>query len=116
MEITLLGTGCPSVDHKRFGPSNLVSTKTAKILIDCGFFQGSKENYLKNWSEFKFNPQDINALILTHAHLDHCGRIPKLVKDGYRGKIYATAPTIELANLIMVDNFNIIHSKAKNFS
>ena len=98
------------------GSCHLLEIDNFKILIDCGFFQGSKENYLKNWSEFKFNPQDINALILTHAHLDHCGRIPKLVKDGYRGKIYATAPTIELANLIMVDNFNIIHSKAKNFS
>ncbi len=98
------------------GSCHLLKIDNYKILIDCGLFQGSKENYLKNWENFKFNPRDINTVILTHAHLDHCGRIPKLFKEGCQAKIYATPPTIELANLIMKDNFNIMPSKGKKFN
>jgi len=95
------------------GSCHLLKIDNYKILIDCGFFQGSKENYIKNWDKFKFDPKDINAIILTHSHLDHCGKIPRLFAEGCKAKIYATPPTIELANLIMKDNFNIMHYKSK---
>ncbi len=95
------------------GSCHLLQIDNFKILIDCGIFQGSKENYLKNWQDFNFNPADINAIILTHSHLDHCGRLPKLFKRNCQAKIYATPPTIELANLIMEDNLKIMSSKIK---
>ena len=65
MELTLLGTGCPSVDHKRFGPSNLVTTKTVKILIDCG------SGITQRLHELKVSSADIDALLFTHLHSDH---------------------------------------------
>jgi metallo-beta-lactamase family protein len=82
-------------------------TNNESILIDCGLFQGSKEIVRLNYEDFKFNPRDIDALILTHAHLDHCGRIPKLVKSGFKGKIFATDATKELTNIILLDSANI---------
>jgi len=99
---------------KLFGAARIVtgscyslSTKKEKILIDCGTFQGGKEMERLNYEQFNFNPRDYEALILTHAHLDHCGRIPKLVKYGFRGKIYATDATRELAFIIMMDSAKI---------
>lgn len=84
-----------------------LETKNEKILIDCGFFQGGKENERRNYQEFPFNPSEYSAIILTHAHLDHCGRIPKLVKEGFKGKIFSTDATQELANIIMMDTVKI---------
>jgi len=84
-----------------------LTTKEEKILIDCGTFQGGKEMERLNYEPFNFNPRDYDALILTHAHLDHCGRIPKLIKYGFRGKIYATDATRELAYIIMLDSAKI---------
>lgn len=95
------------------GSCHLLQIDNFKILIDCGFFQGGEDNYIKNWDEFGFNPKEINAVILTHAHLDHCGRIPRLFSEGFKGKVYATPPTIELANIVMEDNYNILKSKSK---
>ena len=82
-------------------------TKNEKILIDCGMFQGSKEMERMNYEDFSFNPKDYSALILTHAHLDHSGRIPKLIKYGFRGKIYCTEETKALAEIIMMDSAHI---------
>ena len=84
-----------------------LTTKEEKILIDCGTFQGGKEMERLNYEQFNFNPRDYESLILTHAHLDHCGRIPKLVKYGFRGRIYATDATRELAFIIMMDSAKI---------
>jgi len=78
-----------------------------KILIDCGMFQGGKPTVRKNYEDFGFNPSEYNAMILTHAHLDHCGRIPKLVKQGFKGKIYCIDATKELAFVIMTDSAKI---------
>ena len=80
-----------------------LSTKDEKILIDCGLFQGSKDMERMNYEDFNFNPRDYSVLILTHAHLDHCGRIPKLLRFGFRGRIYATSATRDLAEVIMMD-------------
>jgi len=78
-------------------------TKEEKILIDCGMFQGGKEMERMNYENFDFNPKDYDVLILTHAHLDHCGRIPKLLKYGFKGKIYATKATRDLTLVILLD-------------
>jgi metallo-beta-lactamase family protein len=84
------------------------------ILIDCGMFQGSKDNVRRNYEDFVFEPRKYKALLLTHAHLDHCGRIPKLVKDGFKGKIYCTNATRELAFIIMTDAAKIAAEDTKH--
>lgn len=89
------------------GSSYLLETDKKKILIDCGLFQGSEETEEKNREPFAFNPKLIDAIILTHAHLDHIGRLPILVKEGFRGKIFATSPTIDLAKLVLEDELGI---------
>ncbi|MCF6173160.1 MAG: MBL fold metallo-hydrolase [Campylobacteraceae bacterium] len=78
----------------------------AKILIDCGMFQGTQSK--RNQDEFGFHPKDIKHLLLTHAHLDHVGRIPKLVKEGFSGTIVATAPTCDLAEVILMDSVKLM--------
>ncbi len=99
---------------KLFGAAKTVtgscySLVTAKgsILIDCGMFQGSKKETALNYGRFGFNPKDYSVLLLTHAHLDHCGRIPKLVKAGFKGRIYCTSATKDLAHIIMLDSAKI---------
>lgn len=88
------------------GSCHIVEENGVKVMIDCGLFQGKDEEN-KN-SELGFNPADIDYLILTHAHLDHCGRIPMLIKGGFKGKIYCTKPTFQLARLIMLDTAKIM--------
>jgi len=78
-----------------------------KIIVDCGMFQGNKELEKLNYGDIGFEAKPIKALLLTHAHLDHCGRIPKLVKYGFRGKIYTTAATRDLAYVVMMDSAKI---------
>jgi len=76
------------------------------ILIDCGMFQGREED--RNYGPFDFDPKEVDYLLVTHAHLDHVGRIPKLVKEGYTGPIYATAATKDLAEVILLDSAKIM--------
>ena len=109
MKIKILGAGKTVT-----GSCYSISTKEEKILVDCGMFQGGKEMERLNYEDFKFNPREYDALILTHAHLDHCGRIPKLVRNGFKGKIYATASTKELAFIIMMDSANIAKNDTEN--
>jgi metallo-beta-lactamase family protein len=77
-----------------------------RILVDCGMFQGREEE--RNFGPFDFDPSEIDYLLVTHAHLDHVGRIPKLVKEGFSGKIYATAATMDLAEVILLDSAKIM--------
>ncbi|MEG1642275.1 MAG: MBL fold metallo-hydrolase, partial [Synergistaceae bacterium] len=82
------------------GSNYLIETVKHKILIDCGFHQGQDEE--KHEGEpFDFIPQEIDALLLTHAHIDHSGRIPLLVKKGFKGKIYCTHATAELTAILL---------------
>lgn len=77
-----------------------------RILIDCGMFQGPEEE--RNYSAFGFDPSEVNYLFITHAHLDHVGRIPKLVKEGFKGVIYATEATRDIAEIILLDSAKIM--------
>ncbi|MDQ5938736.1 MAG: metallo-beta-lactamase family protein [Patescibacteria group bacterium] len=93
------------------GSCHLLNVDGFRLLIDCGLYQGDLNNYFKNWEEFGFSAKNINAVILTHAHLDHCGRLPKLIKEGFQGKIYTTPPTAKLVEIVLADNLKIMSEK-----
>lgn len=84
------------------GSAHLLEIGDKRILIDCGMYQ-ERAFLERNWASFPVPPSSIDAVLLTHAHLDHCGLLPKLVRDGFSGKIWATAPTLRLASLVMTD-------------
>ncbi|MGZ3755525.1 MAG: MBL fold metallo-hydrolase RNA specificity domain-containing protein [Mucilaginibacter sp.] len=86
------------------GSKHLLKTPQLTLLIDCGLFQGIKSLREKNWQAPPVDPSTIDAVILTHAHLDHCGYIPLLVKNGFRGKIFMSKPTRDLTELILRDS------------
>ena len=87
-----------------------------QVLIDCGLFQGPKEWRERNWLDTPIPAKEIDAVILTHAHLDHCGWIPRLVKEGFRGPIYATAPTIDLCGIILPDSGHLQEEDARFYN
>lgn len=95
------------------GSNFLLEHGNIKILIDCGLFQGSKYAETLNYQDFPYDPKDINFVFLTHSHADHSGRLPKLYKDGFRGKIFATKPTIDLSAIALDDNLDLIKEEAK---
>ena len=95
------------------GSCHLVDTGTEKILVDCGMFQGGEEREKKNGDPFPFEASELDAVVLTHAHLDHTGRVPKLIREGFRGSIYGTHGTLELAELIWKDAYNIQRYRLK---
>lgn len=78
-----------------------------KLLVDCGLFQGGRQMEARNWQHWGFDPKQTNTLFLTHAHIDHSGRIPKLVKDGFRGKIITSPPTAELCQVMLLDSAHV---------
>ncbi len=89
------------------GSKYLVDCNGHKILIDCGMFQGAKYLRERNWNPMKFNPNEVQAVILTHAHIDHVGFLPRIVRQGFRGQIYATPPTLDIAAVTLMDTAHI---------
>lgn len=99
MELTFLG-GARTVTGSR----HLVDTGRARVLVDCGMFQGGPDESMRNRIPLGFDPKTLDAVVLTHAHLDHCGLLPLLVHEGFRGPILCTAATAELARLVLLDS------------
>src|SRR3954465_10308432 len=95
------------------GSKYLLDTGSAKVLVDAGLFQGLKELRERNWQEFPIPPKDIDAIVLTHAHLDHCGYLPRLVAQGFRGRVFCTPGTQDLAQLVLVDAAHIQEEDAR---
>jgi Cft2 family RNA processing exonuclease len=108
MEIRFLGAA-----NTVTGSQFLLTTERAKILIDCGMFQGGPHEEMRNRVPLAYDPASLDAIILTHAHLDHCGLIPHIVAEGFNGPIYATKGTIELASLVLLDSGKLQEEFAK---
>lgn len=89
--------------HGVTGSAYLLETDRARVLLDCGLYQGTREEERLNQQEFPFNPETIDSVILSHAHLDHSGRLPKLVAEGFGGTLYMTSPTSELLEVMLKD-------------
>jgi metallo-beta-lactamase family protein len=89
------------------GSRYLLEVKQENWLIDCGFFQGKKEDRQKNWNPFPILPSEIHRIFLTHAHLDHAGFLPRLVKQGFRGPVYCTDSTADLLEIMLLDSAHI---------
>lgn len=96
------------------GSKHLLKTPELNILIDCGLFQGIKSLREQNWQSLHVDASKIDLIILTHAHLDHCGYIPLIVKNGFKGKIYMSGPTAALAKLILLDSAKLQQEDAGN--
>jgi metallo-beta-lactamase family protein len=95
------------------GACTLIETDNFKFLVDCGMFQGQSDSKEKNKEKFSFNPAEIDFVLLTHAHIDHCGRLPKLFKQGFKGNIYSTKATQDLAEIILLDSIKIQREEEK---
>lgn len=104
---------CHGAAKQVTGSCHLITCNDRRVLIDCGLFQGSEEVEQANAEPFGFDPAGIDVLLLTHAHLDHCGRIPLLVRRGFRGRILCTAATRELARIVMLDSAGIQEEDAR---
>ena len=89
------------------GSKTLVESGRWRILVDCGLFQGASEDRARNWEPFPMPPDEIDAVVLTHAHLDHCGYLPALVRDGFDGPVFCTGPTAELAAIVLRDSAHL---------
>src|SRR5271169_6645682 len=89
------------------GSKYLVETGGKRLLVDCGLFEGSRELKQRNWDRLPIDPASIDWLILTHAHIDHTGYLPRLVKDGYRGPIYSNSATQELCGYLLPDSAHL---------
>ncbi|WP_372808698.1 MBL fold metallo-hydrolase RNA specificity domain-containing protein [Pontiella sp.] len=95
------------------GSCYLLETNGIRLLVDCGLYQ-ERDLKQRNWDDFPVPAESIDAVLLTHAHLDHCGRLPKLVKEGFKGTVFATAATAEIANIIMLDSAHIQEEDIKH--
>jgi metallo-beta-lactamase family protein len=96
------------------GSKYLLDTGNAKVLIDAGLFQGLKELRLRNWADLPIAASAIDAIILTHAHLDHCGYLPRLVAQGFRGRVFCTPGTQDLCRIVLPDSGRIQEEDAEN--
>jgi metallo-beta-lactamase family protein len=95
------------------GSRHLLDVNGRRVLVDCGLFQGLKELRLRNWEEFPVPPSTIDAVVLTHAHLDHVGYLPRFVRQGYRGRVFCTAGTQDLCRLVLPDSARLQEEDAR---
>lgn len=95
------------------GSKYLVSFGDKRVLVDCGLFQGLKDLRLKNWETFSIDARSIDAIVLTHAHIDHSGYIPRLIKEGFRGKIFCTPGTLALCRILLPDTGYLMEEEAE---
>jgi metallo-beta-lactamase family protein len=108
MDITFLGaTGTVT------GSKYLLEGAAGRVLVDCGLFQGIKNDRLKNWKQLPFDVSTIDAVVLTHAHIDHSGYIPALVKQGFKGKVYASEATVALCHVLLPDSGHLQEEDAR---
>lgn len=107
VKVKFLG-GAKSVTGSRY----LLEIGSLKVLVDCGLFQGPKELRLRNWDEFPIDPSSIDLTLLTHAHIDHTGYLPRLVKQGFGGRIIATEPTVDLVKILLRDSAKLQEEEA----
>jgi metallo-beta-lactamase family protein len=105
--LTFLG-GTGTVTGSRF----LLDTDNARVLVDCGLYQGEKALRLRNWDPFPVEPGSIDAVVLTHAHVDHCGYLPALVRDGFSGPVHASPGTAALAGIVLPDSGHLHEEEA----
>ena len=95
------------------GSRHYLEIDNFKLLVDCGLFQGLKELRLLNWEKFPVDPASIDAIVITHAHIDHSGYLPKLVKEGFEGPIYCTEATMELIKILLLDSAKLQEEEAR---
>jgi metallo-beta-lactamase family protein len=111
---TMIRVTCFGAAGTVTGSNYLIEASSgAKVLVDCGLFQGGKQIERHNWEAWGYDPSEIKNLILTHAHVDHSGRIPKLVKDGFRGRIITSPPTAELCEVMLLDSAHVQEMEAE---
>jgi metallo-beta-lactamase family protein len=108
MKLTFLGA-TQTVTGSKF----LLETNDRRILIDCGLFQGAKDLRLRNWEAPPVDPGSIDAIVLTHAHIDHTGYLPRFVAQGYQGPVYATPATVDLARILLPDSGHLQEEEAR---
>ncbi len=108
MNLQFLGAG-----PRRSSLDNLLRTDTASVLVDCGLFQGYKQLRLRNWSPLPRRPAGIDAVVLAHAHLDHSGYVPLLVRQGFRGPVYCTPATLDLCPILLTDSGHLLEEEAQ---
>jgi metallo-beta-lactamase family protein len=107
MQLTFLGAA-----GEVTGSRHLVEAGATRLLVDCGLFQGGREAAARNRGPWGFAPHDLDAVVLTHAHIDHSGLLPRLVRDGFRGRVYATPATIELVEVMLKDSAHLMAAEA----
>src|SRR5262245_30879570 len=108
MKLTFLGA-TQTVTGSKF----LLETKDRRILLDCGLFQGPKDLRLRNWAAPPVDPKSVDAIVLTHAHIDHTGYLPRFVAQGYNGPIYAPPATLDLAQILLPDAAHLQDEEAR---
>jgi len=94
------------------GSKFLVTSGSSQVLVDCGLYQGLKELRERNWSELPIDPASLDAVVLTHAHVDHCGFVPRLTSKGFDGPVYATPRTVQLAGIVLPDSGHLFEEEA----
>lgn len=113
MELKFLGATGTVTGSKYLLTNETESGAVKRILIDCGLFQGLKQLRLRNWDKLPINPKDVDAVVLTHAHIDHTGYLPLLVKNGFSGKVYCTEATRDLCKILLPDSAHLQEEEAE---